>query len=220
VRISNSFWATVVGVVQDYHTYRLPETPPPAIFYPITLYPVRQMTIAIRAKAGDPHDLIPLLRTAVREIDPQVALFDVQTMDEVVMRMLWRQRLMGNVLGTFAALALAMACVGLYGVVAYAVSQRTREIGVRVALGATRATVLRLVLGHGTRLVIAGIAAGLVAAYFAVRILESLLYGVHATDPTTFAIVALGLGAVALLAAAIPSRRATRVDPIIAMRAE
>ncbi|HMC56572.1 MAG TPA: ABC transporter permease [Gemmatimonadaceae bacterium] len=220
VRIGRDPWATVVGVIQDYHHYRLPEPPPPAIFYSTAAYTPRQMTIAIRAKSGDPHDLVPLLRSAVREIDPQVALFQVQTMDEVVMRMLWRQRLMGNVLGTFAALALAMACVGLYGVVSYAVSQRTREIGVRVALGATRGTVLRLVLGHGTRLVMAGIAAGLVAAYFAMRILQTLLYGVHATDPMTFGIVALGLTAVALLAAAIPSRRATRVDPIIAMRAE
>jgi putative ABC transport system permease protein len=133
---------------------------------------------------------------------------------------LWRQRLMGNVLGTFAALALAMSCLGLYGVVSYMVSQRTRELGVRVALGATRASVMRLVVGHGARLVVIGIVSGLVVAYFAVRILGTQLYGVQATDTATFGLVALGLAAVALIAAAIPSRRATRVDPIIAMRAE
>jgi len=213
-------WATIVGVIQDFRQYGLPDAAPPAVFYPHAVWPSRQMVVAMKAKRGDPHDLIPVLRSAVREIDPKVALFQVSTLDEIVDRSLWRQRLMGNVLGAFAALALAMACLGLYGVVSYMVAQRTRELGVRVALGATRGSVLRLVLGHSTRLVASGIIAGLVAAYFAVQILGSLLYGVEATDPRTFGVVALGLAAVALLAAAIPSRRATRVDPIIAMRAE
>jgi predicted permease len=217
---NDTSWATIVGVIQDFRQYGLPDAAPPAVFYPHAVWPSRQMVVAMKARRGDPHDLIPVLRSAVREIDPKVALFQVATLDAVVDRSLWRQRLMGNVLGAFAVLALAMACLGLYGVVSYMVSQRTRELGVRVALGATRGSVLRLVLAHSTRLVIAGIGAGLLVAYFAVRILGTLLYGVQATDPGTFGLVAVALAIVALLAAAIPSRRATRVDPIIAMRAE
>lgn len=213
-------WATVVGVIGDFRQYRLPQEAPPAVFYADASWPARQMTLVIRARRGDPYDLVPLMRAAVREIDPNVALYQILTLDEAVTRSLWRQRLMGNVLVTFAALALAMACLGLYGVVSYAVSNRTRELGLRMALGATRGSVLRLVLGHGTRLVLIGIATGLVAAWFAVRILGTLLYGVQATDPATFGIVAVSLAAVALVATAIPSRRATRVDPIIAMRVE
>jgi len=213
-------YATVVGVIGDLRQFRLPEPAPPAMYYADAWWPSRQMTVVIRAKAGDPHDLVPVLRSAVREIDPGVALWQVQTLEESVARSLWRQRLMGNTLVGFAALALAMACLGLYGVISYAVANRTRELGVRLALGATRGSVLRLVLGQGTRLVVIGIAAGLIASWFAVRILGTLLYGVRATDPVTFAIVALSLGTVALLATAIPSRRATRVDPIVAMRAE
>lgn len=213
-------WGTVVGVIGDFHQYRLPQAAPPAVLWSNASYPARQMTLVLRAKRGDGHDLTPLLRSAVRELDPRVALYEVQTMEEVITRSLWRQRLMGNVLGVFAALSLAMACLGLYGVVSYAVAQRTRELGVRVALGATRSSVMRLVLGHGTRLVAIGIVVGLVAAWFAVGILDTLLYGVPAKDPAAFGIVALTLAGVALVAAAIPSRRATRVDPIIAMRAE
>jgi ABC-type antimicrobial peptide transport system permease subunit len=156
----------------------------------------------------------------VQEIDPNIAIYQVQTFDEVVSRSLWRQRLQGNVLGIFAVLALALACIGLYGVISYAVAQRTRELGVRIALGATRRDVLVLVFGQSGRLVIAGIGVGLLGAWFAVRMLESLLYGVEAKDLATFASVPLLLASVALLAAVIPARRASKVDPIIAMRAE
>jgi putative ABC transport system permease protein len=217
---ANDKWATVVGVIRDYRHYRLPQPMGPAVYYSNMASPARQMFVVIKAKQGDPHDLVPLLRSAVREIDPNVALFQVQTFDEVVTRSLWRQRLQGNVLGIFAALSLALACLGLYGVISYAVAQRTREFGVRIALGATRGNVMRLVLAHGTRLVVVGIAIGLLGAYFAVRLLATLLYGIQATDTLTFLIVPVCLAIVALLAAAIPSRRATRVDPIIAMRAE
>jgi ABC-type antimicrobial peptide transport system permease subunit len=124
------------------------------------------------------------------------------------------------VLSIFAGLALMLACTGLYGVIAYAVAERTRELGVRMALGASRSDVLMLVLGQSGRLVVNGIAIGLVAAAFGVHMLDSLLYGVQATDATTFAAVPLVLAVVALAAAFIPARRATRVDPIITMRAE
>ena len=212
--------ATVIGVVKDYRHYRVPAPMGPAIYFPYAAYPARQVTLAIRTTREDPHALVPTLRDAVREIDPRVALYQVQTMDDVVRRSLWRQRLQGNVLSIFAAMALALACIGLYGVIAYAVAQRTRELGVRIALGATRTDVLRLVLGESGRLVVWGVVLGLGAAWFAVRLLGTLLYGIEAHDVRTFVGVPLVLGVVALLAALIPSRRASRVDPLIAMRAE
>jgi predicted permease len=213
-------WVTVVGVVRDFRHYRLPQPMGPATYYPLTTWPGRQQTVVIRTDLDDPASLAPALRSAVREIDPKVAVYQLQTFEENVLQSLWRQRLQGNVLGIFAALSLALACIGLYGVISYAVAQRTRELGVRIALGATRRNVLILVFGQSGRLVLAGVIAGLVGAYFGVRILESLLYGVQAKDPATFASVPALLAAVALLAAIIPARRATRVDPIIAMRAE
>jgi predicted permease len=221
LRIGDDTWSsTVVGVVGDFNQYRLPQPAPAAMFFPHAAVTTRQMTIALRAKRGDPYALVPLLRATVRDIDADVALFDVQSLDDVLIRSLWRQRLMGDVVVTFAALALAMACLGLYGVVSYAVTARKRELSVRLALGATRGSVLRLVLGHGARLVLVGITVGLVSAFFAVRILATLLYGVQPGDPSTFAIVGVSLAVVALVATVIPSHRATRVDPIIAMRAE
>jgi len=212
--------ATVVGVVSDFRHYRLPAPMGPAAYFPNATYPIRQLTITIRTTREDPHALVPILRDAVREIDRRVALYQVQTMEDVVDRSLWRQRLQGNVLSIFAAMALVLACIGLYGVIAFAVAQRTRELGVRIALGATRANVLRLVLGESGRLVSVGVALGLAIAWFAVRLLGALLYGVGAHDVATFVGVPLVLGVVALVAALIPSRRAIRVDPMIAMRAE
>ena len=212
--------ATVVGVIRDYRHYRLPEPMGPAVFYPYASYPARQQTIVIRTTRADPHTLVPALRAAVRAIDPKLALYEVQTFDEAVSKSLWRQRLQGNVLSIFAALALMLACTGLYGVIAYAVAERTRELGVRMALGATRSNVLRLVLGQSGRLVLAGIALGIGAATLGVHMLDSLLYGIQAIDPTTFIAVPLLLALVALAAALVPARRAALVDPIIAMRGE
>ena len=213
-------FATVVGVVHDFRHYRLPQPMGPAVYYPYAVYPARQQTIVIRTTRIDPHSLIGELRDAVRALDPRLALYDVQTFDEVVTRSLWRQRLQGNVVSIFGALSLLLACIGLYGVISYAVAERTREIGVRMALGATRRDVLTLVIRQSGRLVVAGIAIGIVIATGAVGILDTLLYGIHPRDVETFAMVPVFLAAVALGAAFIPARRATRVDPIIAMRAE
>jgi putative ABC transport system permease protein len=220
VSVSGDPWATIVGVIKDFRHYRLPEPMGPAVYYAYQTWPSRSQTLVLRTTLEDPASLIPVIRTAVREIDPKVAIYQTQTFEELVSRSLWRQRLQGNVLGIFAALALALACIGLYGVISYAVAQRTRELGVRIALGATRRSVLMLVFEQSGRLVAGGIVAGLVGAYFGVRILETLLYGVEAKDLTTFATVPVVLGIVALLAAVIPARRASRVDPIIAMRVE
>lgn len=147
-------------------------------------------------------------------------LSEVQTFEEVVSRSLWRQRLQGNVLSIFAILSLVLACVGLYGVISYAVTQRTRELGVRMALGASRRRVMLMVLGQSGRVVFAGIALGLVAAFFSVRIVGALLYGVDARDLATFFTVPVVLAVTAMLATLAPALRATRVDPMMALRAD
>jgi len=212
--------ATVVGVVRDFRHYRLPEPMGPAVYFPYAVYPGRQQAIVIRTTREDPHTLTTPLRNAVRALDPRLALYQVQTFDEAVATSLWRQRLQGNVLSIFAILAVVLACTGLYGVISYTVAERTREVGVRMALGATRGNVLALVFAQSGRLVVAGIALGLVAAFFATRLLDTLLYGIRPTDLTTFFGVPACLAVVALAAALIPARRATQVDPIIAMRAD
>jgi len=212
--------ATVIGVIKDFRHYRLPEPMGPAMYYPYASYPGWQQTVVIRTSHDHPQSVIPELRTAVRAIDKRVALYQVQTFGEVVSRSFWRQRLQGNVVSVFAVLALCLACIGLYGVISYAVAQRTRELGVRIALGASRGRVVWLVGRQSARLVLAGVAVGLLASYFAVGLLSSLLYGVRPTDPGTFALVPAILAIVAFLAAVIPAARAARVDPIIAMRSE
>jgi putative ABC transport system permease protein len=220
ISVAGDSYGTIVGVIRDFRHYRLPAETPPAVYYSQSTWTTRSQALVLRTATDDAAALVPALRNAVREIDPRIAVYDVRTFEEAISRSLWRQRLQGNVLAIFAALALVLACIGLYGVISYAVAQRTRELGVRIALGARRSSVLMLVFGQSGRLVVAGVVVGLAGAVYGVRILESLLYGVKATDPLTFAIVPALLGAVALLAAVIPARRATRVDPIIAMRAD
>ncbi|MFN2566547.1 MAG: ADOP family duplicated permease [Gemmatimonadaceae bacterium] len=213
-------WVTIVGVMRDYRHYRLPQPMDAAIFLPYAVEPVPSQTLAIRTSLPDPHALVPAVRNAIRELDPSVPAFRIQTFEEVVSRSLWRQRLQGEVLGVFAALALLLASVGLYGVIAYAVAQRTRELGVRMALGATRRHVLGLVLGQGARLTLIGVVLGAAGALALSRVIASLLYGVKPTDPFTFLAVPTALAAVALLASYVPARRAMEVDPLVAMRAE
>ena len=217
---SPSPWVTIVGVMRDYQHYRLPQPMDGAIFLPMAVDPPLTRTVVIRTALPDPHDLMPAVRAIIRDLDPAVPAFRVQTFDEVVSRSLWRQRLQGQVFGVFAILALMLASVGLYGVIAYAVAQRTRELGVRIALGATRRHVLALVLGEGVRLTLLGVAAGTLGALALGRVVASLLFGVSPTDPVTFLVVPALLAAVALLASYAPARRAMKVDPLVAMRAE
>jgi putative ABC transport system permease protein len=212
--------ATVVGIVSDYRHYTLPRPMGPAAYFNFATWPSRNQTLVLRTELDDPTTVIPSVRAVLRDLDPNLALFQVQTFEEAVDRSLWRQRLQGNVLGIFAAMALVLACIGLYGVISYAVAQRIRELAVRLALGASRRDVLLLVFRQSGALVGIGVAVGLAGAMYGVRILESLLYGVEATDLATFASVPLLLTVVALAAALMPARRASAVDPIIAMRAE
>jgi predicted permease len=217
---STAPWVTIVGVMRDYRHYRLPQEMDAAIFLPATIDPPLTLSLAIRTRLSDPYGVVPAVRAAMRELDPGVPAFRIQTFDEVVSRSLWRQRLQGEVLGVFAALALILASVGLYGVIAYAVTQRTRELGVRMALGATRRHVVGLVLGQGARLTLFGVALGTVAALALTRVVASLLYGIEPTDPLTFLAVPTALAAVAVLASYAPARRAMKVDPLVAMRSE
>jgi putative ABC transport system permease protein len=216
----NDPWLTIVGVVSDYRHYRLPQPMGPAMYYSFSEAPSWSQTLTIRTALPDPYSLVPSVHAALRELDPQIAMYDVKTMSDAVSQSLWRQRLQGQVLGTFAALALLLAMVGIYGVISYTVAQRTRELGVRVALGAQRGDVMALVLKQGLRLALAGIVIGIVGALVMTQTLSSLLYGVQATDLLTYTVVPVALGGVALLATYIPALRATRVDPLTAIRAE
>jgi ABC-type antimicrobial peptide transport system permease subunit len=169
---------------------------------------------------GDPASIMQLVRREVQEIDPREIIYNVQTLDEVIAGALAPRRLSMILLGVFAGLALALACVGIYGVVSYLVGQRTHEIGVRVALGAQRSDVMRLVLGEGARMALVGVAAGIVVAFGLTRLMANQLFGVTAHDPTTYASVTALLILVALVACYVPARRAVRLDPVAALRCE
>jgi putative ABC transport system permease protein len=164
--------------------------------------------------------VISAVRGILREQDADLALADIRTMDEVVSQSVAERRLMMVMLAIFAGAALLLAAVGIYGVIAYSVTQRTQEIGIRLALGAQRSDVLRMVVGQAAMLAVAGVVIGALGAAFLTRLMADLLFGVKPFDPLTFAVVAAGLTGVALLASYVPGRRATRVDPVIALRSE
>ena len=178
-----------------------------------------RMTLLVRT-VGNPVALLPAVRSEVQRLDKNLPLFDIRTLDEHLGRALAQERTNAQLVGLFGLLALILAAVGVYGVMSYAVTQRTREIGVRMALGAHSDDVMRLVVGYGMRLSILGLVIGLVGAWSLTRFISSLLYQVKASDPATFIAVALLLAAVALLACWIPARRASKVDPVVALRYE
>ena len=213
-------WATIVGVVRDYRHYRLPQPMGPAIYYPIHAWSSRTETLVLRTRLEDPTSLMPAVRDLLGGFDRDAPPYRVETFEQAVARTLWRQRLQGQTLGLFAALALLLSVVGLYGVVAYSVAQRRREIGVRVALGATRRQVVGVIVGQGARLVLRGIAIGLVVSLFATRLLADLLYEVRPHDLATFVAIPLLLAVVALVASWLPAMAAARVAPQAALRAE
>ncbi len=216
-------WFTIVGIVEDVRHNGVVETPRTEMYLPLSQFQIatgserRTMTLVLKTR-GEPQAMAAAVRDVVRRLDPALPVARVRTMAEVVDTALAQPRFTTFLLALFAGLAVVLAAVGLYGVVAYGVAARTLEIGIRVTVGATRAAVLRLVLGEGLALAFAGIGAGLVLARLLTRFLESQMYGVTPLDGATFATVPLLLVAVALFAAWVPARRAAAVDPAVTLR--
>jgi putative ABC transport system permease protein len=177
------------------------------------------MTLVVRTQ-GTPSAVTSQVKDTIRRLDPSLPVADVRTMEDVVAGAMSTPRFTSALLSIFAALALTLSAIGIYGVLSYVVSRRTREIGIRVAIGAGRGQVLKMVLGSGVSLALAGIAAGLVLAFAVTRLLRGLLHGVTPADPLTFTAVAVVLTGVAALASVVPAWRASRIDPVIALRSE
>ena len=209
----------IVGVVGDVKNRSLGTEAKPAYYVPQTQVPFNQLTVVVRT-INDPHSVVTAVTREVSSLDKDLPLFAVKTLDEYLAASVAAPRFNTTLLSIFAAVALVLTIVGLYGVMSYSVAQRTNEIGIRMALGAQARDVLTLIVGQGFKLVLLGLAIGLVGAFSLMRVISSLLFGVTTKDPLTFAMVAGLLAVVALLACYIPARRATKVDPMIALRYE
>jgi len=221
----NRPFVTVVGIVADVRHNGITEGVKEKFYVPHTQWhksignPIRAMTLVVKAQS-DPHVLTSTVRQTIRELDANLPVAGIRTMDDVVAATLSAPRFTGMLLGAFAVLALVLSAIGIYGVLSYVVSRRTREIGIRVAIGAGRGQVLRLVLGSGVGLALVGIVLGLAAAASLSRLMATLLHDVQPGDPATYAAVAGALTTVAIVASLIPAWRATRVDPVRALKAE
>jgi putative ABC transport system permease protein len=211
---------TIVGVVADVKYSGLNEPAQPALYtsFQQNLW-WRSMFLVVKA-GGDPLGLVNAVRNEVWALDRDLPVSQIKTMDQLMSDAVAEPRAYTLLLGALGAIALLLAAVGIYGVMAYAVTQRTHEIGVRMALGAQSGAVLRLVVGAGMKLALLGMAIGLLAAFALTRLMSKLLFDVSATDPVTFAQIALLLMGVAFLSCYLPARRATKVDPIAALRCE
>ena len=211
----------IVGVVADTKYGNLRDESPPTLYvsWLQELRGVEAVTFGVRT-TGEPLALMPAIRQAVRDVDPNLPLAGVSTQSQVANDSVMVERLFARLLTLFGVLAMVMAAIGLYGVMAYSVTMRTKEIGIRMALGAQRQNVLKLVLSQAMILTLIGVSLGTFGAFWLTRLMESMLFGVSATDPATFVGIALLLSVVALLASYIPARRATKVDPLVALRYE
>ena len=220
--ITDTSFATIVGVVSDIRNFGPVEDPRPEVYRPFRQWGLGSSSFAImvRASRGDPANLTGAVRAAIRSVDSQVSITDVRTMPQVMAQSTGRARFYLSMLGVFAGVALALAVAGIYGVLSYAVAQRTREFGIRTALGSTPATTLALVTREGLALIGIGIALGLAGSMGTTRLLEAMLYGVSPLDRATWALTTLALAAVGLLATLLPALRATRADPLLAIRSE
>ena len=226
---NNQPWKTIVGIVAHVRHYQVvgdetssigTEGSAKGVYY-FPLYQENSPSVFLIARTnGDPASLAGAIRAAVHDVDPSQPVSELRTMDQRITLSMGPRRSAVTLLSVFAAMALTLAAVGLFGLIRYNVTQRTQEIGVRMAIGASRKDILRMVLGESLRLALLGVAGGLIAAFALTRVLSSLLYGVSATDPLTFAGTSLTLTFVALLASWVPAWRATRVDPLVALRYE
>jgi putative ABC transport system permease protein len=212
-------WATVVGVVRSVKHFELRDQPMAQLYAPYMQDAQIFTSVAVRTR-GEPMALASAVRDAIWRVDPDQPVWRLRTMETLVRDSLGSQRVTMRLLAGFAAVALLLSALGVYGVMSYVVSQRTHEVGIRMALGAARGEVVRLVLSQALRLTVAAVVIGVVASAAATRVLDSQLYGVSTTDPVTFAAVPVVLGAIALLATYVPARRASRVDPVVALRSE
>jgi putative ABC transport system permease protein len=219
-------WQTIVGVVADVRTAAMNEDPIPALYFPLIEAAHEEdnrgpQTLAYVVKAsGDPTALLPAIRRTLLAQDPNIPIADIMTMDALVRNSMARTSFAMVLMGIAAIVALLLGTVGIYGVISYVVTQRTREMGIRLALGAEEGVVAGMVLKQGAILAGTGIAIGLLGAFGLTRLMEAMLFGVSATDPMTFVLVAAVLGGVAMLASYLPARRAARTDPVEALRAE
>jgi putative ABC transport system permease protein len=218
---NTSPWVSIVGVVGEVKYRGLPQNPnaDPDVYFPLAQAPVGNLFLAARSGV-DPNSLVAAVRGVLQQLDPNLPAYEVTTMAEQVTNQTTRSRFSAWLLGVFGAIALALAAIGIYSVMAYAVEQRSREIGVRVALGARAADVLKMVIGQGMRMALLGVALGLGAALALTQLMKRLLFGVGAADPLTYGAIALLLTLVALLACYVPARRATKVDPLVAIRCD
>ncbi len=221
-----SAWCTVVGVAGDVRHWGADVDIEPTAYYPYTQIPgtiqpllEANMGIAIHSTLGD-GDLLREIRVAVADVDKNVPIYEVKTMESMVTDSGSLRRFDLSLLGMFSGLALALAAIGVYAVMAYSVSQRTKEIGIRIALGAQSRDVFRLILKQGARVAVSGAVIGVVAACLLRKIMASLVYGLSANDPVILSIVPMVIVSVVLLACYVPARRATKVDPLVALRYE
>jgi putative ABC transport system permease protein len=218
-------WFTVVGIAGDIRHNAIVQEPRHEMYFPHAQLPLAlggttaAMNVVVRT-VSDPLAMVAPVRAAIRSLDPNLPVARLRTMDDVVENALAQPRFTMILLAIFAAMALLLGAIGIYGVLAYTVSRRVHEIGVRMALGAAPASILRMVVGQGVGMVATGVVIGVLAAMGATRLLATLLYGVTTTDRATFVAVPLALMAVALLASYLPARRATRVSPTVALRSD
>ena len=213
-------WTEIVGVVGDVKYNGMADDVQPAIYQPIQQAPIWGFALILKTDVADPLSLTTAVRNEVSKLDPSLPVTKVSTMEQRVATAMAPPRFRTTLIALFAGVALLLACVGIYGVISYSVTQRTHEIGIRIALGAQRRNVLRLVLGQGALLAVIGVMLGLGGAFALTRLMASLLFGVTPTDAAIFTSVPLGLTAIALLASYLPARRATKVDPLVALRYE
>ena len=213
-------WHEIIGIVPEVRTYGSEAKPLIRIYTPLGRAPQRTVNIAVRTSTSDPEALTASITRAVHEVDKQLSVTEVATLENLLARESSTRRFNAVLFSVFAALALVLAATGVYGVLSYSVSQRTHEVGIRMALGAQRGDVLRLFMAHGMRLVLLGLVIGLGGAFALTRLLSSLLFGVSTRDVATFVLVGVGLTVIGVLACYLPARRATKVDPLIALRYE